>query len=87
MSVQMKRMNWMRSPTVWEQTQAWNKQRSVNRAHYERANTQALAAFGNAFTSQINGAGELALQMAVKRVQAATDAKFQELQKQLDSFA
>ncbi len=83
MAPQIKRMNWTRTRTAWEQHQAWQKQRAVNRQIYEQQKSAAIAAFGNATTGQINGIGELAIQMATKRIQAATDAKSQELQKQL----
>jgi hypothetical protein len=83
MAAQIKRMNWMRNRSAWEQHQAWQKQRQANRQIYERSSAAAIASFGGAFSGQINGVGELAIQMAAKRIQAATDAKAQELQKQL----
>ena len=87
MATQIKRMNWVRTRSAWEQHQAWQKQRQANRQIYERNHAAAVAAFGNAFTSQINGLGELAIQMATKRLQAVTDARAQELQKQAQQLS
>jgi len=84
MAAQIKRMNWTRTKSVWEQHQAAQKQREANRQIYEQQREAAAASFGNAFTGQINGIGEIVMQQAAKRIQAATDAKFAELQAQLD---
>ena len=87
MAAQIKRMNWVRTRSAWEQHQAWQKQRQANRQIYEQNKAAAVSAFGNAFTSQINGLGELSIQMATKRIQAATNAKAQELQKQAEKLS
>lgn len=84
MSTQIKRMNWVRNRSAWEQHQAWQKQRQANRQIYEQNKSAAISAFGNAASSQINGIGEIAIQMAAKRIKAATDAKAQELQKEIE---
>lgn len=86
MATQIKRMNWVRTRSAWEQQQAWQKQRAANREIYERNKAAAIESFGAAFTSQINGIGELAVQQATKRVQAAMEAKQAELQKQLNEL-
>lgn len=83
MSIQIKRMNWVRNRSAWEQQQAWQKRREANRQIYEQNKSAAISAFGNAFTGQINGIGEIAIQMAARRIQAATDAKTKELQKEI----
>jgi hypothetical protein len=86
MSTQIKRMNWTRTRTAWEQHQAWQKQRAVNRQIYEQNKSAAIASFGNAFTNQIQGVGELAVKQAAKRIETAMAAKSAELQKQLNEL-
>jgi len=87
MAAQIRRMNWVRTKTVWEQHQASQKKREANRQVYQQQREAAVAAFGNAFSSQITGISELVMQQAAKRIQAAAVAKRAELQTQLDKLA
>lgn len=86
MTGQIKRMNWVKTRSAWEQTQAWQKQRAATRQIYEQQNAAAQAAFGNAFSSQVTGIGDLAIQQATKRIEAARAAKVEELQKTVNEF-
>jgi hypothetical protein len=74
-AMQVKRFNWTRSPSAWEQLQAWQERRKALRADFEAASSTAASAFGSAVSNQISGLAELAGQSALSRVTAATNAK------------
>jgi hypothetical protein len=74
-AMQVKRFNWMRSPSAWDQLQAWQERRKAMRADFESASSTAASAFGSALTSQASGLADLAGQAALDRVKAATTAK------------
>jgi hypothetical protein len=72
--MKIKRFNWTRTPTAWQQLQSWQARRSQMRAEFETKNAAAQSAFTNALSNQISGSASLAGQTAIDRIKAATKA-------------
>jgi hypothetical protein len=77
-------MNWIHKPTAWEQGQMWKERRAAAREHFESANTAAVSGFATAQANLSVGLGNITMQRALERIQAAHEAKVAELQKSMD---
>lgn len=73
--MQIKRFNWLRSPTGWERMQAWQARRRAMREDFEAANDLARSGFATAWSNQISGLADLAAQAARARISAAVRTK------------
>jgi len=79
-SIPTKKFNWVRSPSPWQQAQAWREKR---RAMVEQFQNNAAILSNGFFTAQqdkIFGSASLAAEAAGNRIQAKIKAK-------LDTFA
>ena len=82
-TIQSKRLNWFQSAPVWKQFEA---RREVNKARTDNylANTTALNSnLGSATVNQATGMGDVYLQIAADRIQAASKSKPTEIIDQL----
>ncbi len=79
--IQIKRMNWTRMPTAWEQTMQWKEKQARSKERMERLNA-ANAGFSNAALNHISESGALAVKAAIARNQAEAKAKAEEITKQ-----
>ena len=77
----IKRFNWVRSPTAWEQTSAWRARQQAASDNFEAAHAAASNAFATASLNLVNGMGGIATQTAVNRIQS------QQISRVLDTLA
>ncbi len=79
--IQIKRMNWTRMPTAWEQTMHWKEKQQRSKERLQ--NMQATSAgFSNAALNFISESGALAVKAAISRNQAEAKAKSEAIAKQ-----
>jgi hypothetical protein len=78
--IQLKRFNWLRNQSVWEQNQAWREKRRAMMDDFRAINTIAVNTFATANINLTDGLAQLAGEAAATRVQRAIGAK-------LDTFA
>jgi uncharacterized RmlC-like cupin family protein len=78
--IQLKRMNWTRMPTAWEQTMQWREKQQRVAERMEQLNA-ANSGFSNAALNNISESGALAIKMAIARNQAEAKAKAEEAAK------
>lgn len=78
--IQLKRMNWTRMPTAWEQTMQWREKQQRVAERMEKLNA-ANSGFSNAALNNISESGALAIKMAIARNQAEAKAKAEEAAK------
>jgi hypothetical protein len=86
-TIQTRKMNWIRTPTAWEQNVAWKEKRAAAREKFEAQATAFVNGLSTAWSNQITGAGTIAIQAATDRVNAAYTAKQAELKKSLNAVA
>ena len=79
MAYPVKRFNWTRSATGWQQFQAWQERRRAMREDFDAVNAAARNSFTAAWSGQISGATELAAQAAQDRVLSAIKTKIDTL--------
>ena len=72
--MQIKRFNWTRTASAWQQLQSWQSRRAAMRADFETASSTAQSAFTSAWSNQITGTANLAGQAALDRIKTATKA-------------
>jgi len=75
MDFQIKRFNWLRSPSAWQATQAWRARQQTVRGDFEAANSAASSTFAGASANQVAGMGEISARIASKRIQQERLAK------------
>ena len=75
--MQIKRFNWLKRPTAWEQAQAWRDQRRAMAQQSLDAGAAASTAFLNAQNNLTSGMATLTAQMSIQRVQEQAKAKVQ----------
>jgi hypothetical protein len=78
MSIQLKRMNWVQTPSAWDQMKAWRERSAYHRANFEAAAADISQRLTAAWTGQADGAAQLAAEAAASRIQKALDGKIQE---------
>jgi len=71
----IKRFNWVRARSAWEQNKAWRERRQAAREQFEANMAIANTAFLNAQTNQIAGLAELAAKAAASRIVNAIQTK------------
>jgi len=74
-NVSVKRFNWLRSPSAWEQGQAWRERQRGLREEFEAANSAASTAFANASVNQVTGMTDIITNVAIARLQKEQAAK------------
>jgi hypothetical protein len=84
---QVKRFNWVRTPTFRESSETWRARRQAAREGFESANAAAMSAFKSISADLATGMSSIAASAAVKRLQDAAKAKSAENAKALDTFA
>lgn len=72
-SINLKRMNWFRSQTGWEQMQEWKSKRQDMSLGFQNEAAAASSAFATAFSNQIIGSANLAAQAAVDRLKSTVN--------------
>jgi hypothetical protein len=75
MAITLKKMNWLRSPSAWEDAQAWRERRQASRDKFEAAASQASNGLFGAAVSQTQGLATLAAQIANQRVSESARQK------------
>lgn len=73
--LQVKKMNWIRTPSAYQSLQTWRAKRQAAAAEFQNASSTASNAFSAVWSNQINGSGELAANAAMKRISAEGKAK------------
>ena len=84
---QVKRFNWVRTPTFSESTQTWRARRQSARESFDTFNSAARSAFISVGADLATGLSSIAATAAVKRLQDAANAKNAENAKALDTLA
>jgi hypothetical protein len=77
----IKRMNWVRMPTAWQQTMQWKEKQQKMKARLEEM-AAYNAGFSTAAQNHIQQSGALAVQAAIDRNSAVAKAKAEALAKQ-----
>jgi hypothetical protein len=72
--VGFRKIKWFRSPSAWEHTRAWRQSRQRAVKSFQAQAAAASAGFTTAFTNQISGAGKIAEDAAMKRLQGELKA-------------
>ncbi len=73
--IQIKKMNWIRSPSAYESLQTWRTKRQAAIAEFESISSATISAFSTAWSNKISGMGNLAADAALKRISAEGKAK------------
>lgn len=68
MALYSTRFSWVRSPTAWQQTQAWQQRQSAIRQDFEAVTAGAASAFTVAMSTQIKGNATIASKRAKLRL-------------------
>jgi hypothetical protein len=74
-SFSVKRMNWLRTPSMWQSSQAWRERQASVSASFDSANSSANSAFANASVNQVAGMGQIVATVASQRSQKEQVAK------------
>jgi uncharacterized protein (DUF2267 family) len=74
-NVQWRKLNWVTKQSPWDVAQAWRAKRQAQADFFESQTGEALTRIANAQTGQINGSVEIALRVAVGRIQTQAKAK------------
>jgi hypothetical protein len=72
--IQIKRFNWVKHRSTYEQNRIWNAKRRAMREDFETINTLAASAFSTAQNNLTSGMSELAAMASIKRSQDALAA-------------
>jgi hypothetical protein len=80
MAIPSKKFNWVRSPSAWQQAQAWREKRRAMVEQFQNNATMLSDGFYTAQQDKIMGTASLAAEAAGARIQAKIKAK-------LDTFA
>ena len=72
----VKRFNWVRTPSLWRQSEAWRARQQEMRESFEAANSAANSSFFTANLNLVTGLGSVAAQTASKRIQAQALAAY-----------
>jgi hypothetical protein len=67
-NMSIKRFDWVRSPSVWQQTQAWRARQQELRDNFEAANSAASSAFASASANLVTGTASIVTNMAAQRI-------------------
>lgn len=81
---QVKKMNWMRTPSAYDSMQSWRAKRQAAVQEFENLAMATASAFGAVWSNQIHGQGELAANAALKRISAEGKAKIDATLNSLD---
>jgi coproporphyrinogen III oxidase-like Fe-S oxidoreductase len=84
---QVKRFNWVRTPTFRESSETWRARRQAARENFEAVNSAVQSAFRSISADMATGLSSIAASTAVQRLQDAAKAKSAENAKALDTFA
>jgi hypothetical protein len=77
----IKRMNWIRMPTAWQQTMQWKEKQARIKERMEKLSADA-SGLSAAAQNHIQQSGALAVQAAIDRNTAAAKAKAAAVEKQ-----
>lgn len=75
--IQIKKMNWVRTPSAYESLQTWRAKRQAAVAEFETLASSTASAFGAAWSNQISGLSDLAANAAMTRISAEGKAKIE----------
>jgi hypothetical protein len=82
-SIQWSKPSWVKTPTAWQQAQLWRQKRQLAFEQFQNTTDSFVAGVATAQADEISGSTNIAIQLAVTRIQAAGKAKVEQLQKQL----
>lgn len=85
--IQLKKMNWVRTPSAYQSLQTWRAKRQAALEEFASMSSATASAFSTAWTNQINGLGELAAQQAMQRISAEGQAKINAATSSIDVTA
>jgi hypothetical protein len=72
---QVKRFNWVRTPTFSESSETWRARRQAARESFESVNSAVLSSFRSISADLATGKSSIAASTAVKRLQDAAKEK------------
>jgi hypothetical protein len=72
---EIRKFGWLRTPSAWQQAQAWRSRRAALTADSLNAGDTFNALFSKANKDRIEGMAKLAAEAAVKRIKDATKVK------------
>ncbi len=70
---------WISVRPAWQTMRAWHETQAAFRSNFESDSAYLINKMTTAATDQINGAANLALRVAQKRIRAAVTAKINKL--------
>jgi hypothetical protein len=77
--IQIKRFNWLRMQSSWEQHEAWRDKRRVMMQDFQALNDLAVNAFATAHTNLTEGLARLAAESAAARLRSEFGARLNRL--------
>jgi hypothetical protein len=83
---QVKRFNWVRTPTFSESAEVWRARRQAARESFESVNSAVQSAFRSISADLATGMSSIAASTAVKRLQDAAKEKSAQNANALDTF-
>jgi hypothetical protein len=83
---QVKRFNWVRTPTFTESAEIWRTRRQAARESFESVNSAVLSAFRSISADMATGMSSIAASAAVKRLQDAAKEKNARNANAVDTF-
>jgi len=78
-SIQIKKMNWYKAASAWDQAQRWKAKRAEMRASFEQSSNDFINRFTTAQVNQISGAVDNAAKTLTTRIQRELDAKIKDI--------
>jgi len=84
---QVRKMNWMRTPSAYQSLQTWRAKRQAAVQDFQNASAAMSNGFTAAWSNQISGSGELAANAAMKRITAEGKARLDQTLAALDRKA
>jgi hypothetical protein len=79
MSLQVKRIKWLRSPSAWQSEQSWRQKRHAANEQSRNMASNAISMLSSAASNQILGSGSLAAKIASDRIKSEAQAKLDTL--------
>jgi hypothetical protein len=75
----IRKFNWLPQPSAWQQAETWRARRAAMNSDQLSASDTFTSSFSQAATDKIAGMAKLAGDAALKRINAAAKAKFDEI--------
>jgi hypothetical protein len=76
---EIRKFGWLTTPSAWKQAQAWRARRAAFTAESLNAGDTFNALFSKANKDKIEGMAKIAAEAAVKRINLAAKAKFDQI--------